>query len=99
MKKLALAALLITITSTTISAHPGRTASDGCHYCRTNCAYWGVPQDQRHCHGNNNKDQEQMWLKETAYNPNSIEHHTVNANHDDHGHSHKSTERQTEVSY
>ena len=31
-------------------AHPGRTASDGCHYCRTNCASWGVPQDQRHCH-------------------------------------------------
>lgn len=31
-------------------AHPGRTASDGCHYCRTNCDYWGVPHNQRHCH-------------------------------------------------
>ena len=34
-----------------ISAHPGRTASDGCHYCRTRCDYWGVAWNQRHCHG------------------------------------------------
>ncbi len=32
-------------------AHPGRTASDGCHYCRTNCSSWGVAWDERHCHG------------------------------------------------
>lgn len=32
-------------------AHPGNTASDGCHYCRTNCGYWGVAWNQRHCHG------------------------------------------------
>ncbi len=32
-------------------AHPGNTASDGCHYCRTNCDKWGVPWNQRHCHG------------------------------------------------
>ncbi len=31
-------------------AHPGNTASDGCHYCRTNCSSWGVAWDQRHCH-------------------------------------------------
>jgi len=31
-------------------AHPGRTASDGCHYCRTNCAKWGVTSGARHCH-------------------------------------------------
>ncbi|MFC1700745.1 hypothetical protein ACFLZ0_01230 [Patescibacteria group bacterium] len=31
-------------------AHPGRTASDGCHYCRTNCDSWGVPWNERHCH-------------------------------------------------
>lgn len=34
-----------------IYAHPGRTASDGCHYCRTNCDSWGVPWNERHCHG------------------------------------------------
>lgn len=33
------------------SAHPGRTAADGCHYCRTNCDSWGVPWGERHCHG------------------------------------------------
>ena len=32
-------------------AHPGRTASDGCHYCRTNCAKWGEVEGARHCHG------------------------------------------------
>lgn len=35
----------------TVFAHPGRTASDGCHYCRTNCDKWGVPWNERHCHG------------------------------------------------
>jgi endonuclease G len=32
-------------------AHPGTTAADGCHYCRTNCSQWGVPAGERHCHG------------------------------------------------
>jgi hypothetical protein len=32
-------------------AHPGNTAGDGCHYCRTNCDTWGVPWNERHCHG------------------------------------------------
>jgi len=36
---------------TNIEAHPGRTASDGCHYCRTNCAKWGEVAGARHCHG------------------------------------------------
>lgn len=34
-----------------VDAHPGRTAADGCHYCRTNCDYYGVPWNERHCHG------------------------------------------------
>lgn len=34
-----------------VEAHPGNTASDGCHYCRTNCDKWGVPWNERHCHG------------------------------------------------
>ncbi|MDO8589984.1 MAG: hypothetical protein Q7R69_01805 [bacterium] len=33
-----------------VSAHPGNTASDGCHYCRTNCDKWGVAWNERHCH-------------------------------------------------
>ena len=47
--------LFITLTIIFIAlpvfAHPGRTASDGCHYCRTNCDSWGVPWGERHCHG------------------------------------------------
>jgi len=49
MKKLLLLAILFATQAT--FAHPGRTASDGCHYCRTNCGSWGVPWNERHCHG------------------------------------------------
>ncbi len=42
---------VLTILAPNVSfAHPGRTAADGCHYCRTNCDKWGVPWNQRHCH-------------------------------------------------
>lgn len=34
-----------------VFAHPGKTASDGCHYCRTNCSKWGEVEGERHCHG------------------------------------------------
>tara|TARA_B100001287_G_scaffold222096_1_gene191268 strand:+ start:95 stop:313 length:219 start_codon:yes stop_codon:yes gene_type:complete len=37
--------------SLSVFAHPGNTASDGCHYCRTNCDKWGVAWNTRHCHG------------------------------------------------
>lgn len=43
--------LLTLVFIAPVSAHPGRTASDGCHYCRTNCDRWGVPWNARHCHG------------------------------------------------
>lgn len=39
-----------------VYAHPGRTASDGCHYCRTNCAKWGEVQGARHCHNGGSDD-------------------------------------------
>lgn len=54
MKSVVIVILLIVIGLTnplTLNAHPGRTASDGCHYCRTNCDSWGVGWDVRHCHG------------------------------------------------
>jgi len=47
---LTLVGLFLCIVSPVI-AHPGRTASDGCHYCRTNCDDWGEAWDERHCHG------------------------------------------------
>lgn len=46
-----MALLFVGVAPFFVSAHPGRTASDGCHYCRTNCDYWGVPWNERHCHG------------------------------------------------
>lgn len=48
-----LAVLLASMTLAPVVAlaHPGRTASDGCHYCHTNCSRWNVPANQRHCHG------------------------------------------------
>ena len=52
---LCVALATLSIPSTTYS-HPGRTAADGCHYCRTNCDKWGVEWDKRHCHGNKQED-------------------------------------------
>ena len=49
--RIAFLALVMGLTASSAFAHPGGTASDGCHYCRTNCAQWGVATGQRHCHG------------------------------------------------
>lgn len=35
-----------------LAAHPGKTASDGCHFCRTNCESLGYTKDTRHGHNN-----------------------------------------------
>ncbi len=53
MKKLIFASVSFIILSLPVlsSAHPGNTAADGCHYCRTNCSSWGVGWNVRHCHG------------------------------------------------
>ena len=42
-----------------VYAHPGNTASDGCHYCRTNCDDWGVEWNERHCHNGSESDYEE----------------------------------------
>lgn len=57
MKKIMLNTILtvvLSVTPTITLAHPGNTAGDGCHYCRTNCDYWGEEWDVRHCHNNIN---------------------------------------------
>ena len=46
-----LLAVLLVLLALDAAAHPGRTAADGCHYCRTNCDRWNVEADERHCHG------------------------------------------------
>ena len=44
------AAVLLTAAAVAAVSHPGGTAADGCHTCRTNCAKWNVKADVRHCH-------------------------------------------------
>lgn len=35
-----------------VYAHPGRTDTNGCHTCKTNCAEkWGLEYGEYHCHG------------------------------------------------
>lgn len=51
-KILALGISIVILTAPIQSnAHPGNTAGDGCHYCRTRCDYWGEVYNARHCHG------------------------------------------------
>src|SRR3989338_5370333 len=47
----ALVCLSLLFLPQALNAHPGNTATDGCHYCRTNCDKWGEAWGERHCHG------------------------------------------------
>jgi hypothetical protein len=49
--KLLLPFFILLVLPQVVLAHPGNTAADGCHYCRTNCAKWGEVEGARHCHG------------------------------------------------
>lgn len=40
--KIASMIIVLLMMITPISAHPGRTDANGGHYCRTNCAKWGL---------------------------------------------------------
>ena len=53
-------ALVVTLTASAAFAHPGRTAADGCHYCRTNCAKWGEVAGARHCHGQPSRSRQKV---------------------------------------
>lgn len=39
-----------------VNAHPGRTDANGCHYCRTNCAKYGLSNGEYHCHNNSSSN-------------------------------------------
>ena len=67
-KLLAVSSIISVSILQVASAHPGRTAADGCHYCRTNCDSWGVPWNERHCHGTNNIDKHSDLLT-VSHNP------------------------------
>lgn len=43
--------MIVILSPLYVEAHPGRTDSNGCHTCRTNCAKWGLSYGQYPCHG------------------------------------------------
>ena len=49
-RRVKLALLVVVLMASPALAHPGRSAADGCHFCRTNCAKWGEVAGERHCH-------------------------------------------------
>lgn len=48
--KIILLIMIFSLFLATTYAHPGRTDSSGCHYCRTNCAKYGLETGEYHCH-------------------------------------------------
>lgn len=48
--------MIVALSPLYAKAHPGRTDSNGCHTCRTNCAKWGLSYGQYHCHGKTNNN-------------------------------------------
>jgi hypothetical protein len=47
--------IILILVPTLASAHPGRTDSNGGHYCRTNCAKWGLKTGEYHYHNGGSK--------------------------------------------
>lgn len=62
----------VAILPKNIFAHPGNTAADGCHYCRTNCDRWGVAWNERHCHGSKTVETVQIVQPTSAPRPTSV---------------------------
>ena len=82
MKKMALIFAIITLSGSAFS-HPGRTASDGCHYCRTNCDYWGVPYGARHCHFKQEPTKDELKFSEIIKQVENDREHFITVLHDD----------------
>jgi competence protein ComEC len=47
--------IILILVPAIASAHPGRTDSKGGHYCRTNCAKWGLKTGEYHYHNGGSK--------------------------------------------
>lgn len=60
--------MLLMTSSIAVNAHPGRTDSNGGHYCWTNCERWGYEYGEYHYHngGNTSKPQTAKSLKTQA---------------------------------
>lgn len=88
MKALIAAVVATFFLITQVYAHPGRTASDGCHYCRTNCGKWGVPWNERHCHNGNKLGGDNGELLKSNYFTSHAHDYVDSLNADDHSHPH-----------
>lgn len=53
---------IIIFSTNTVYAHPGRTDSNGCHTCRTNCERWGLRYGQYHCHNGSGTTQKKSYV-------------------------------------
>lgn len=58
--------MIVVLSPLYVEAHPGRTDSNGCHTCRTNCAKWGLRYGQYHCHGRKNRSTSSNTSKTTT---------------------------------
>lgn len=54
LKIIAFIVLFFVLSTTQVSAHPGRTDASGGHTCRTNCEKWGYGYGEYHTHGTPN---------------------------------------------
>lgn len=73
-KKIIFILFLITLLmDCNVYAHPGRTDSNGCHTCRTNCEKWGLSNGQYHCHnGKNTSSSNKTSNSTTTYTKSNI---------------------------
>lgn len=69
--------MILCVNVNDVYAHPGRTDSNGCHTCRTNCEKWGLGYGQYHCHngGSNSSSYSNSYVQQYVYgctDPNSV---------------------------
>lgn len=60
-----------------IYAHPGRTDSNGCHTCKTNCEKWGLTQGQYHCHNGNTSNEASLTTGSSKSDDNTLKSITI----------------------
>ena len=64
--------IIFIISGSSVKAHPGRTDDNCCHYCWTNCEYYGLSYGEYHCHDGNGSGPS-AGSNETYYSPNVSE--------------------------
>ncbi|MGM1044840.1 MAG: MBL fold metallo-hydrolase [Bacillota bacterium] len=68
---LVLMLILAVFSPSMANAHPGRTDSSGGHYCRTNCAKWGLKDGEYHYHNGGGSSSSSSSSKKSTSKPSS----------------------------